>query len=99
MIDHEQEDVRDIDLPGALEDARADTTKPCSRHGAAVDEGGGVAGDEDENLGRVAEAVIADRDPGDDVGGDVIEIDQPEREPAKQVEPQIASVGIAGAYR
>ena len=89
-IDHEQKDMRDIDLPGALEDARARHHEAVIGHRLAIDEGRGETGHEDEDLGGVAEAVIADRDPGDDVGRDVIEIDEPERQPAKQVEPQIA---------
>jgi hypothetical protein len=60
-------------------------------HLLAVDEGRGVAGDEDEDFGRVAEAVIADGRPGDQVGRNVVEKDQPQRNPTEQVEPQIAS--------
>ena len=66
------------------------TTTPVSAHGAAVDEGRRVAGDEDEDLGGVGEAVIADRDPADDVRGDVIEKDQPQREATEKIEPQVA---------
>ena len=91
MIDGEQEHVRDIDLPGALQDAGARDDEAALAHRAAVDEGRGIAGDEDEDLGRVAEAVIADGEPGDDVVRDMVEEDQPEREPAEQVEPQVAS--------
>ena len=58
-------------------------------HRAAVDEGRRVAGDEDEDLGRVGEAVIADRHPVDDVRRDMVDENQPEREAAKQVEPQV----------
>ena len=97
QIDREQENMRDIDLPGALEDARAGDDKAAIAHRAAIDEGGGVAGNEDEDLGGVAEAVIADRHPADDVGRDMVEKDQPEREPAEKIEPQIAiRVGTAG---
>ena len=60
-------------------------------HLAAVDERRRVAGDEDEDLGRVAEAVIADGDPAHDVRRDVVEKDQPQREPAKQVEAEVAA--------
>ena len=88
--DREQEDMRDIDLPGALEDARAGDQRAALAHRAAVHEGGGIAGDEDEDFGGVAEAVIADGDPADDVGRDMVEKDQPERDPTEQVEPQIA---------
>ena len=73
----------------------AATMKPCLPHGAAVDEGGGVTGNEDEYLGGVAEAVIADGDPAHRIGRDMIEEDQPEGETAEQVKPQIAF----GCYR
>ena len=59
-------------------------------HGAAVDEGRGVAGNENEDLGGVAEAVIADGEPVDDVAGNVVEKDQPQRDAAEQIEPQVA---------
>ena len=65
-------------------------------HRAAVDEGGGVAGDEDEDFGGVAEAVIADGEPGHDVGRNMVEEDQPQRQAAEQIEPQIASGGDHG---
>ena len=90
-VDREQEDVGHVDLPGPLQNARARDDKAALDHGAAIDEGRGIAGNEDEDFGGVAEAVIADREPGDDVVWNVIEEDQPERQPAKQVEPQIAS--------
>src|SRR6185503_4167798 len=50
-IDREQEDVGDVDLPAALEDARRGDDEAVLTHGAAVDEGGRVAGYEDEYLG------------------------------------------------
>ena len=36
------------------------------------------------------EAVIADGEPGQQVGRDVVDIDQPQRQTAKQVEPQLS---------
>ena len=60
-------------------------------HRPAVDEGRGVAGDEDEDFGGVAETVIADGDPAHQIGRNVVEKDQPERQPAEQVKPQVPS--------
>ena len=82
--------MRHVDLPRAFPDAGRRDDEAALQHGAAVDEGRGVAGDEDEDLGGVAEAVIADGEPGDDVVRNVVEEDQPERQPAEQIEPQIA---------
>ena len=89
-IDREQEHVRDVDLPGALEHAGAGDDEAVLAHGAAIDEGRGVAGDEDEDFGGVGKAVIADGDPAHRIGRNVVEEDQPEREAAKQIKPQIA---------
>jgi hypothetical protein len=55
-----------------------------------------VAGDEDEDLGRVAEAVVPDGDPRHHVGRDVVEEKSRQRQPAKKVEAQIAPVGMMG---
>src|SRR6202035_155830 len=90
-IDGEQKDMGDVDLPGPAQDTGAGDDKAALAHGSAVDEGCGVAGNKDENLGRVAKAVVADRDPAHDVGGDMVEKNEPKRDPAEQVEPQIAS--------
>jgi hypothetical protein len=85
--------VGDVDLPDAAQDARAGDHEAALAHFPAVDEGRGVAGDENEDLGRVAEAVVANGDPGDEIGRDVIEKDQPQREATEQIEPQIAFGG------
>src|SRR5262249_56570154 len=89
-IDREQEDVGDVDLPGPPQDAGAGEDEAAFAHFLAVDEGGGVAGDEDENLGRVAEAVVADGGPGHEVRRNIVDEDQPERDPQTPDEPQIA---------
>jgi hypothetical protein len=67
--------------------------KTALAHGAAVDESRGVARDENENFGGVAETVIADGDPADDVFRNMIEEDQPQRHAAEQIEAQIALAG------
>ena len=89
-IDGEQEYVRHIDLPGPLEHAGAGDDEAVLAHGAAIDEGRSIAGNEDEDLGRIAEAVIADGDPAHCIGRNVVEKDQPESDTAKQVKPKIA---------
>ena len=92
-IDREQEDMGDVDLPRPLQDARAGDDEAALQHGTAIDEGGRVAGYENEYFCRVAEAVVADREPAHDVVRDVVEKDQPERKPAKEIEPQVAFGG------
>ena len=88
--DREQKDVRDVDLPGAPQHARARDDEAALAHGAAIDESRGVAGNEDEDLGRVGKAVIADGEPVHDVLGNVVEKNQPQRDAAEQIEPQVA---------
>ena len=63
------------------------------QHRAAVDERRSIAGDEDEDFGGVGEAVIADGEPGQNIRRQMIDEDQPQREPAKQIEPQFALAG------
>ena len=59
--------MRDVDLPDPLEDARGGDDEALLQHRAAIDERRGVAGNENEDFRGVAEAVIADREPGQDV--------------------------------
>ena len=82
--------MRDVDLPCALEHPRGGNDETMLLHRTAVDKGRGIAGDENENLGRVAEAIVADGNPADRIGRNVIEEDQPEREAAEQIKPEIA---------
>src|SRR5262249_51615979 len=92
-VDREQEDVGDVDLPSAPQDVGARDDEPAFAHFLAVHEGSGITGDEDEDFSCVAEAVVADGAPGDQVRRDMVEEDQPYRDPAEQIEPQIASGG------
>jgi hypothetical protein len=90
-VDHEQDDMGDIELPDPLgQPSRADD-EAAFQHHPGIDEGGGVAGNEDEQVGGVTEPVIAGGDPVHDVVGNVVEVDRPVRDPAKQVEPEVAS--------
>src|SRR6185312_2810220 len=93
QVDREQENVRHVDLPRPPQDAGAGDDEAALAHFLAVDESGSVAGDEHEDFSGVAEAVVAQRSPGDKIRGNVVEEDQPERDPTEQVEPQVASSG------
>ena len=53
--DREQEHMRDIDLPDPPQDARGRDHEAGLAHRAAIDERRGVARDEDEDFGGVAE--------------------------------------------
>src|SRR5207247_371029 len=55
----------------------------------AIDEAGEVAGNEHEELGGIAESVIAHRQPGNDVVRNVIEENHPQPDAAQDIEPQV----------
>ena len=85
--------MRDIDLPGSPQDLRTRYHEAALAHLPAIHECRGIARYEHEDLGRIAEAVIADGDPGNEIGGNMVEKNQPQRDPAEQIEPEIASGG------
>jgi len=58
--DGKEKDGRNEDLPAPPQDARGGHDEAYLLHRAAIDEGRGIAGDEDENFGGVGEAVVAD---------------------------------------
>src|SRR6185312_16510710 len=80
----------DIDLPGAAEHAGGRDHEAPLQHGAAIHEGRGVAGDEDEDFGGVRKSVVADGQPGEQARRQVVDEDQPQRKPTEQVEPELA---------
>src|ERR1700738_4180722 len=59
-------------------------------HRRAVDEAGGVSGNEYKELRGVAEAVVAWRQQADNVVRDVIKKDHPLPDAPHQIEPQVA---------
>jgi hypothetical protein len=59
--DREQKHVCDVDLPHPAQNARGRHNEAGIAHRTAVDKGSGVAGNENEDFGGVAESVIADR--------------------------------------
>ncbi len=98
-IDREEKDMGDVDLPGAAQDAGPGHHEAALPHFLPVYKRRGIAGDENEDLGRVAEAVITDGDPGHQVRGNMVKENQPQRQAAEQVEPQVASAGDYGGWR
>jgi len=83
--------VRDIELPDAAVDARRGTHPALARHHAGIGDHRGIARDEDEDFRGVAKTVIAHGQPAHDIGRDVVDEDEPQRQPAEQVEPDIAT--------
>ena len=97
-VDDEQEHVGDVDLPGPPQDAGARDHQAALAHRPPIDECRGVARNEDEDLGGVAEAIVADRHPAHDVRRNMVEEDQPERDTPEQVEPEVA-LGRSSGWR
>jgi hypothetical protein len=84
-----QENMGDVELPGALQQALGGGEELPAGHRRTVDEAGGVSGNEHKELGGVAEAKIAQRQPADDVVGNVIEENHPLSDAPHQIKPQI----------
>lgn len=89
-IDHEQHDVSRVELPDALEDAGCSHDVSALDGDSGVDNGCGIAGDEDEQIGRAAEAEIAQGQRADRVVGDVVQEQKPVRDAEQQGNPEIA---------
>jgi hypothetical protein len=86
----EQENMRDVEMPGPFQQPLGGGEKLPVGNRRTVDEAGGISGNEDKELGGVAEAIIAKRQPADDVVGDVIEKHHPLSDAPHQIKPQVA---------
>ena len=52
---HEQKDVGDVELPHSVVHAYPGNNETLTLHGATVHHAGGIAGDQDEDLGSIGE--------------------------------------------
>src|SRR5205085_7256842 len=84
-IDHEQDDVSDVELPHALEQPGGADDKTALDHHPGIDERRRVPGNKDEQVRGVTKTVIAGGDPVHHIVRDVVEKDRPVRDAAKQV--------------
>jgi hypothetical protein len=83
-INCEQQNLSRIELASSLQNWDCGCPQPGLPRHLAVEVGIGVARKEYEDF-CVTEAVISDGDPTDDIRGNVIEKDQPERQAPDQV--------------
>jgi hypothetical protein len=90
----EQQDVGDIHLPGPRPEPLGGSQQIAGADDRPVDVAGEIAGNEHEEFGGVAEAVIAQRQPGHDVVRNVIEEDHPQAEAAEEIEPKVPFDGF-----
>ena len=97
--DHEQAQMRDVQLPDTPVNAREPHRHAFPPEHRSIRQGGGVAGDENEHLGGVAEREGTQGEVADGVVGDVIDEDEDQREPAEEVEAVIAFPAFARGRR
>jgi hypothetical protein len=84
--------VRHIDLPGSLDEAGSVDQNPALKHDTRVDKGSRIAGDENEQIGGVAEPVVPLGNPVDRVVRTVVEKDRLIGNTAQQVEAIVANL-------
>src|SRR5260370_5952206 len=82
--DHKQEDMSDIELPGAAQDLRDGVQRAPRCERATIDEGGGVTRDENENLCRVVKLDRLKGEIAEDVLRNVIDKDEYQSEAAEK---------------
>jgi hypothetical protein len=93
-VDDQQEQERGIDFPASSQRARHRRRPTLLSQRPAIGEHAGVAGHEHKHFGGVAEAIVAKRQPGESVIGDMIDEDEPQRQPAVRIHPQVAMISI-----
>ncbi len=69
---------------------------PCAVEGAPVGQHGREAREQHEHLGGVGEAEVAQGEPGEVVARHVVDENEQEREPAKEVDSQVSLQPWAG---
>ena len=83
---------------GAIELPRAHDHPPAAReraplgYAAAIGQGGRIAGEEDEDLGRVGQAEIPRRQDLEHVPGHMVDEDHHQRQAAEEIDPQIPAL-------
>src|SRR5205807_215042 len=95
-IEDEEEHMGHVELPYAAKEQGRAGNETLPRHSAPVHECRGVSGDEDKDIRRIAEAVIASREPRNGVVGNVVQEDRPISEPPEQIETQIPATRRVG---
>ena len=87
---HEQKYVGDVELPQSVVHADPSNKETLTLHGATVHHAGGIAGDQDEDLGSIGEHHRLKRKLRQDVVREVIEEDAEEGKTAEEIKPEIA---------
>ncbi len=88
-----------VHLPDARPQPLEGGEKITAADDRAVDVAGQIAGNEHEELGGIAEAVIAQGQPGNEIVRNVIEEDHPQPHAAEEIEPEVALDDMQVRYR
>ena len=95
----EQEDVRDIELPGSPQYLSGGIERALAGEAAPINQGRREAGDEDEHFRRVEKGNCLQGEIAQDVLGNVVDKNQYQRHAAKEVETKITWRGRLGQGR
>ena len=87
--EQKQHDVGDVQVPSPHQQPFGGGEKIAGANYRTVDVAGQIAGNEHEEFGGVAEAVIAQRQPGNDVVRNVIEENHPQPDAAEEIESKV----------
>src|SRR5438034_10476664 len=83
----------DVELPHPVVDAHSSHQKTLALHGATVHHAGGVAGDQDEHLGRVGKHHRLKRKIRQDVVRHVVDEHAEESKAAEKIKAEVALGG------
>ena len=92
----EQHDVCNVHLPDACPQPFDGGEKIAGADNRTIDVAGQITGNEYEEFGRIAEAVIAQRQPGNEIVRNVIEENHPQPYTAEQIEPEVTFDDVRG---
>jgi len=88
--DHEQEDVRNIELPSAAQHLSGGVQRPFFRQAPAVDQGSGEAGNKNEDFRRIEKPERLQGEIAEYVFRYMIDEDKDQRHAAEEIEAEIA---------
>jgi hypothetical protein len=85
----EQHDVSNVHLPDACPQPLEGGEKIAGLNYRTIDVAGQMTGNEHEEFGGIAEAVISQRQPGNEIVRNVIGENHPQPYAAEQIEPEV----------
>src|SRR6202040_3008274 len=83
--DHEQKNMRNIELPGAAQYLGGGIDDPFVRQPAGIDQGGCESRNEDENFRGIEESECLQGEVTENIFRDVVNEDEDQRHPAEEI--------------